>query len=183
MWVVFGVGLFAQGTVEFNNSPSALGGIGAPIFDIDGTTKLAGARYLAQLYGGPDAGSLAPCGLPLFFRTGAGAGYFSTGGGIITMRAIPGAPSGERAAIIVRVWEAAGGETYEEARAGGYKHGSSTLFTVATSSGGTPPTLPSKLVGLTSFSLIPEPSIFAMIVVGVAVLMACGGVGRQSLEG
>jgi len=134
VWVVFGVGLFAQGTVEFNNSPSALGGIGAPIFDIDGTTKLAGARYLAQLYGGPDAGSLAPCGLPLFFRTGAGAGYFSTGGGIITMRAIPGAPSGERAAIIVRVWEAAGGETYEEARAGGYKHGSSTLFTVAAGS-------------------------------------------------
>jgi hypothetical protein len=31
---------FAQGTVNFNNSPGAIGGNGAPFYDVDGTTRL-----------------------------------------------------------------------------------------------------------------------------------------------
>ena len=57
--VVWSVGLLAQGTVDFNNSPGVIGGSGAPVFDVDGTTRLAGTSYLAQLYADPDAGSLS----------------------------------------------------------------------------------------------------------------------------
>jgi hypothetical protein len=155
--------------VDFNNSPGAIGGSGAPLFDVDGTTRLAGTSYLAQLYAGPDAGSLLPWGDPLSFRTGAGAGFFNTTG-VNTARTIGTVASGNRATIAVRAWEAAGGATYETAVAAGFKFGSSTLFTVATSGGGEPPTLPSKLVGLTSFSLIPEPSTYALLGLGATAL-------------
>ena len=46
------------GTVNFRNRESGI--FDAPIFDSDGTTKLEGPRYLAQLYGGPTAGNLQP---------------------------------------------------------------------------------------------------------------------------
>ena len=56
------VGAFAQGTVNFNNSPGAVGGTGAPMFDVDGTTRLAGTAYWAQLFAGPSESSLDALG-------------------------------------------------------------------------------------------------------------------------
>jgi hypothetical protein len=43
------VALLGQGIVNFSNSPSAVGGEGAPVSDIDGT-RIAGAIALAQLH-------------------------------------------------------------------------------------------------------------------------------------
>jgi hypothetical protein len=163
------VGAFAQGTVNFNNSPAAVGGTGAPIFDVDNTTRLAGTAYWAQLFAGPDAGSLAPIGAALNFRTGAGAGFFNTTG-VDTSRAIGTVAPGAVATIEVRAWEAAGGTSYDAAKAGGFKTGASTAFTVTTGGAGSPPSLPANLVGLTSFSLVPEPSTYALLALGAAAL-------------
>ena len=61
--------VLAQGTVNFNNSPSAVGGGGAPLslYLTNGTdgVRLSGNAYLAQLYAGPDANSLAPVGVAM----------------------------------------------------------------------------------------------------------------------
>jgi hypothetical protein len=170
------VGAFAQGTVSFNNSATALGLTGgAPVFDADGTTRLAGTAYVAQLFAGPDIGSLAPWGDTAPFRTGAGAGFWNPGAD--STRIIGSVAPGQVATIVVRAWEAAGG-TYVAAVAGGFKHGSSTSFTVATGGVGSPPSLPTALgatvggvySGLTSFSLVPEPSTYALLALGAAAL-------------
>lgn len=163
------VGVYAQGTVNFNNSPSAVGGTGAPVFDIDGVTKLEGTAYWAQLYGGVDASSLAPYGDPLGFRTGAGAGFFNTTG-VDTSRAIGTVAPGAVATIVVKAWEAAGGTSFEAAQAGGFKYGESAPITVTTGGAGQPPSLPANLVGLTSFSLVPEPSTYALLALGAAAM-------------
>jgi hypothetical protein len=165
------VGAFAQGTVIFNNSPSTSGpaGVGAPVFDVDGTTRLAGVEYLAQLFAGPDGNSLTPWGAALTFRTGAGAGFFNTTG-VDTARAIGSVAPGATATIQVKAWEAAGGTSYDEALAGGFKAGASGIFSVVTGGAGQPPGLPANLVGLTSFSLVPEPSTYALLALGAAAL-------------
>jgi hypothetical protein len=54
--------------------------------------------------------------------------------------------------------------------AGGFKAGKSTAITVTTGGAGSPPSLPANLVGLTSFSLVPEPSTYALLALGAAAL-------------
>src|SRR6478672_6885155 len=67
------VSAFAQGTVIFNNAPSA------PVFSVDGTTPLAGPNFWAQLIGAPGSAvpesNLLPASPGTTFRTGAGAGF------------------------------------------------------------------------------------------------------------
>lgn len=160
----------AQGTVNFNNSPSAVGGAGARVFDIDGTTPAAGAAFLAQLYAGPTADSLQPIGAALPFRTGAGAGFVDTASG--TTRSIASVGLGAVATIQVRAWAVADGATYEAALAANGKRGVSNIITVTTGGAGEPPALPANLTGLTSFTLIiPEPSTIALGLLGVGALL------------
>lgn len=162
----------AQGTVNFNNSPSAIGGAGAPISDIDGVTKLAGTTFMAVLYAGPSAGALAPIGATLTFRTGAGAGFFNTTGQD-TSRIIGTVAPGAVATIQVRAWENTSGAitSWDLATAAGVKTGQSAIFTVTTGGVGSPPSLPANLVGLTSFSLVPEPATYALLALGAGALL------------
>jgi hypothetical protein len=164
------VGAFAQGTVNFNNSPATVGGTGAPVFDVDGTTRLEGTAYWAVLYGGPDENSLTAWGDPLNFRTGAGAGFFNTTG-VNTSRTIQTIAPGAAAVIQVRAWEASGGTSYDAALGAGVKTGiSPNLNLAATGGGGVPPAPAVNLVGLQSFSLVPEPSTYALLALGAAAL-------------
>lgn len=162
----------AQGTVNFNNSPATVGGSGAPIFDADGTTRLAGTGFLAILYAGPAANALAPIGATLSFRTGAGAGFFNTTGQD-TSRAIPTVALGAVATIQVRAWDNSSGlyATWDAASAAGAKVGQSAIFTVKTGGDGSPPALPANLVGLTSFNLVPEPATYALLALGAGALL------------
>jgi hypothetical protein len=66
----------AQGTFDFQNFFPPL--VDAPVFNVDGTL-LEGTRYLAQLWDGPSADSLAPIGHSAPFFTGEVAGYFVGG--------------------------------------------------------------------------------------------------------
>ncbi len=163
----------AQGTVNFNNRVSAAS-IDAPVFDVGGTTKL-GPTFDAQLYAGPNAGSLAAVGSVTPFKSGVLAGYFA-GGSVAISTVAPGAT----ASIQVRAWDASGGATsYEAALAAGVHTGESAIIQVAT--GGVPdpttgiPGFPANLTGLQSFSLVatvvPEPSTIALGLLGAGALL------------
>src|SRR6266567_1092913 len=89
---------YAQGTINFvnvNSNPA----LNAPVFHNDGTTKLAGGTFMAELLGGTSAGSLSVQGAAAPFNTGGGAGYFVGGTHIIT-----GVAEGAVAFLQVRVW-------------------------------------------------------------------------------
>jgi hypothetical protein len=164
------VSAFAQGTVNFSNRT---GSIDAPV------TYASGARVIGtgaeavwgQLMAAAPGGTLAAIGVPVPFREGAGAGYI-TGGGAIT---VPGVAAGSPASIQMVAWHTSLGATYAEALAKGLGGvGNSATFDVATGGVGTPPSLPSNLVGLTAFSvsaIVPEPSIAALGLLGAGLLL------------
>lgn len=166
------VAAMAQGTVNFANGAA---GVNAPISDPAGA-RLNGTAYVAQLWAGSSATSLAPVGAVVAFRTGTGAGYFLGG-----ERVIPGVAAGGTAFVQVRAWSAAGGTTWESAAANptaqvGWSGGvwnptaAASPFQV-TVGGGTLP--PGNLVGLTSFNLVnvPEPATLALGVLGGLALL------------
>jgi hypothetical protein len=94
------------------------------VFDTDGITPL-GANFLAQVYAGMtnDAASLGPVGIPVGFLDGAGAGYVRSG--LVPLNGVPG---DQLLHLQLRVWEAAGGASYEAAKIGGSKAGTSIVF-------------------------------------------------------
>jgi len=158
------VAVHAQGSVNFNNFVS--GSVNAPVFAANGVTKLSGTQFAVQLYGGAvtsDATSLSAIGAALNFRTGAGAGYVSGGG----ERDIAAVAPGANATIQLRAWDTTTGSSWETATI----RGESALLTLATGGAGSPPSLPADLVGLQSFSLVPEPSTIALGVLGMAGLV------------
>jgi len=158
----------AQGTLNFSNLPGTVSPAGAPIFNVDGTTKLAGAGYLCAIYAGPSAGSLVAIGATLPFRTGAGAGFLDTSSG--SARTVPTVAPGGTAFVQVKAWDSTFA-TYDAALAAGGKYGASSVFQVVTGGSGTPPSLPSNLVGLTSFNLVPEPATYALLALGAGALL------------
>lgn len=158
-------GAYAQGTVNFVNKTS--GGIDAPVFDVDGTTKLTGSGFLAGLYNGE---SLVGDAVP--FRTGTGAGYWNPAPS--ALRTLDSVAPGANATLTVRAWDASKGATYAAALAAGGKTGKSAAVTVATGGAGSPPSLAADLTGLKSFSLVaavPEPSTIALAAIGAAALL------------
>jgi hypothetical protein len=162
-----------QGSFLFRNYYAPLG-LDAPVFDAAGN-RLAGTNYLAVLYGGrtPDSLQLATydSGLVMspvpftYMPTGQG-GYFF-GRYVIVEDVDCGAP----AWLQVRVWDVRLGASYEEVASQGLGgHGQSPLFQAV---GGLPlpcvllPTPPRDLIGLQSFSLVPEPSAGLLLLLGL----------------
>jgi len=99
----------------------------APIYDVDGTTRLGGPNFLAQIYAGPGPEILRPVGPAIAFSSGTFAGYL-----VRESRQIPDVAPGQIAYVQVRAWEAARGASYEEARAAGGKFGFSAVFNTPT---------------------------------------------------
>jgi hypothetical protein len=124
-----------------------------PITDALGT-RLEGAAYLVQLYGGVPETGLVYVGAAIPFGVGTNAGYFFDS----VPRFIPGVLPGETASLVLRVWESAAGPTYEKAVANGGQYGSSELLFVSTHGAGEPP---ARLIGLKPFSLVGPPVITA----------------------
>lgn len=171
VWLLMLGGVFAQGTIQFNNRVP--GSVDAPVFDMGGTVKLAGDAWWAQLYAGPSgsaSSALVAVQPAVNFRTGNAAGYVVTPGEVT----IPGVAPGAKAQIELRAW-AAPYASYEAAIAAGARAGASASFeslALGGSVGGAPPTPGPALVGLTSFSFIPEPSTIALGMVALATF-AC----------
>ena len=168
------VGAYAQGTVSFANVGA---GLNAPVFDVDGVTKLAGPAFQAQLYVGGNTSEstlIAVPGTTVFFS--GGSGYFSAG-----IKTLPGFPGGSRPFFQVRAWEAAGGASYDAALAAGKKAGKSAVFKIGADLGDSilPIGRPATLLGLTSFSLVPEPSAIVFGAVGGAILLLLSRVSKS----
>jgi hypothetical protein len=141
------------GTVVFANQNQAVSNINAPVFEIDGVTRLNGSNFLAQLYGGPSLEMIRPVGVPSKFKSGFEAGYFCSQ--IVTL---PTVPPGSNAVLQVRAWDGSKGSSYEEARALGGRFGKSVMFTIQAGGAERPP---APLEGLNSFSLQAGRSQFA----------------------
>jgi hypothetical protein len=109
----------------------------APVYDLDGMTKLSGSAYVAQLYAGPSLAMLRAMGTPTPFQTGANAGFVRS-----QIVRIPTVPPRSNAVVQIRAWEQSRGASYEEARALGGKFGRSEVCQVLTTA---PPTLPARL--------------------------------------
>lgn len=154
------VGALAQGQFNFGNRVT-IAGIDAKVFKPDGVTPLAGTDYWAQAYVGTSLDSLAPVGSPVNFRTGAAAGYITS-----TIVTTP-FPGGTQVFVEMRAWEA-GADTFEAAVAGGKLFGKSDPIQLTVAEA---PNTPPDMVGLKSFSLVPEPSTMALGLLGAAALM------------
>lgn len=153
------VGAFAQGSVQFANVG---GGVNAPV--TQGGTGV-GSDFMAQLYAGADAGSLAAVGSPAAF---VGNGYFS--GGVVN---VPGIAPGATGTFQVRAWNSAAGASYSAAAANPSGIvGESNVFTVQTGGAGQPPGPPASLTGLQGFEVVPvpEPTTIALGLIGAAAL-------------
>lgn len=166
------LGVFAQGTVTFNNSATSL--------VIDSTTGVgaaSGSRWLLALYYGvagtsSDAGVVQIGGTTTIFPS---AGRYSGGTRTTLNTTAPGAS----AVFQVRGWEAAYGSTYEAALANpaallaNALFGKSALFTSATGGAGTPPSAAVALSAtVPGFTLVPvpEPSTIALGLLGAGSL-------------
>lgn len=160
-----------------------------PVFDIDGTTRLAGSAYKAQLYVGANAGSLVALGsggLSLTasagdttgirsFLSGGGAGFINGG----TLTVTSGTLSANSSAVYqLRVWEAAYASFEAASAIVGAKIGSSAVTSVTL--GGTVPGIPPTVVTLQAnqhgaFALttvaVPEPATIALGLFGAAGLL------------
>jgi len=159
------VGALAQAQVNFANFAPPQ--VDVKVYDVDGTTPLAGSDYMAQLYVGTSADSLAPVeGATATFQSGPLAGYFV--GGLVTVPY----PAGTHIYAQVKAWYTAGGSltSYEAARSALGKVGESNIIELDLTA---PPALPPNLVGLESFSLyvVPEPSTIALGLLGAAAFL------------
>ncbi len=159
--VLVSVGTFGQGTINFSNVGP---GLNAPISKADGT-KLSGDKYKAELLVGSSASSLTAVATSAFSSTASAAGLFL--GGSVTLA---GQAGGTSPFIQVRAWDTTTGATYAAATT----KGASTVFVLGAKLGdpsANPPTTPPALLGMTSFSLVPEPSVIALALLGGAALL------------
>lgn len=146
---------YGQGTVSFANIGV---GVNAPVFDIDGTTRLAGNQYMAQLLiNGTAIASTS-------FLTGANAGYFLGG-----TQTLAGIPSGTTVTATIRAWDTATGADFAAASA---KVSADWQLTITGNSAVQPPVPPGPLTGMpTGLALVPEPSTIALAILGGVALL------------
>jgi hypothetical protein len=171
---------YAQGTLNFANRVSGV--FSAPVnYAGDATLPagLAGNTFWGQLLAGAPGGALAPVGSPVEFRNDAGIGYI-TSGGVVT---VPGVAGGSPAQVQMVAWAKSLGNDYAAAKAqglGGW--GESGIITVNTGGGGVPPapaanlgvaggTPANTLQAFTVATLVPEPSIAALGLLGAGLLL------------
>lgn len=163
---------YSQGTVWFNNLDVS-GVPNAPVYESDGVTKLFGSQFMAQLFAGPSANSLAAIAMT-GFASGAQAGYFF--GGEQTINSVAG---GALAWVQVDVWNTASGASFSQAKASGISDSwwQSPLFNVQTGNAlgnGGGPTPPAALGGLGTSPVflnpVPEPSVLTLFCVGFTAI-------------
>jgi hypothetical protein len=159
--------VFGQAVVNFSNNvlsqpPDRL------VRYIDGITPLVGTNWCAQLYYGRDADSLSPVAAPpRRFRDAS-----TTPPGIWNgaMRTLDGFAIGEIATLQVRVWDSTLFEDFDSAIAAGAIHGRSVPFAYVV-----PPPLSQSeafyMENFQGFSLIPEPNVVLLGLVGAVLLV------------
>jgi hypothetical protein len=177
------VGVFAQGTVNFNNTATLFADsatVDRFIYDSQGA-KLTGTNWVAELWfkagGGQTADSLTE------IAVGTGSSVVGAGGARFRVptttlpgtwaggnRTLGGVPIGDTATLQVRVWDINAFATYALAVRDGGVYGNSDTFNYTVPPSGS---LPAEytLKGLRTFSLVPEPSAIALGALGLGALV------------
>lgn len=157
--------MYAQGTVQFDNTGGGLIYLGA------GNTNPVAVSINGELLGGTPYTSLASL-------SGANAltavdfGVVQNANG--TSYIVPGTPVGTAAQLQVLLWDG-NATSYLAAVAAGANVADSGLFSNPTGGAGAPPGPPTTLTGMPSLHLVsavPEPSVIALGCLGVVSLIA-----------
>jgi len=174
---------WAQGTVDFRN-----GGVSFPTaadrfvyLGAVGGTKLVGTNYVAALYymaganapiDSPTAGTQAG-GLAAFrVATTTNPGLWLNQVAVGNTRILDGVSFDQTATLQVRVWDASRYSSYAAAFAAGQGYGKSDPFNYTVPSATNIDPSKYYMDGLRAFAVIvPEPSVLALGVVGVAGLL------------
>jgi len=172
-------GAFGQGVVNFRNEFPPLSSPPDRLIRMpDMTTPVIGTTYAVQLFYGTDPASLAPHTVLAYFRASLSAGTWSGANRTLTGVAlpppgVPGSPGlGPVVWMQVRAWDAGTGRTmtYDMARAQGGLWGQSELYSYQQLSSSPPDTLDTAMRGFLGFSLVPEPSVIGLGLIGIGAL-------------
>jgi hypothetical protein len=143
---------YAQGTINFFSANQVF---------MPGGTVGVGAGYTAGLFLASDRNNPLPGGTTTFLTAG-GEGYLSA-----VEATVPGFATGSSTAqYVVRVWQT--GQTYATSPI----NGESAVFTTGSLGGpvpNNPPALPPD-ANFASFTLVPEPSTYALGALGLGAL-------------
>lgn len=163
-------GAFGQGVVAFRNDnlvapPDRL------IRGSDMTTPLTGTTFAAQLWYGTDPASLQAHPTLAYFRapTTSSPGTWSGGGRTLT------GVGGVNTTIWLQVvaWDSGSARTttFDQARAQGGLWGMGTPFSYVQALSNPPnPTEDTKMLNFAGFSLVPEPSVIGLGLIGIGAL-------------
>jgi hypothetical protein len=162
----------AQGTVNFANSVAFATANPGPgpdrlVHDVGGAPLVGSdlaqpATFVAQLYYGANASSLAAhTAAAARFRPGTTGPGIWLGG----TRTLTGFAPGQTVTLQIVAWDMRTGGTYETAGL----RGASQTFTYQVPANGSPP--PSYFMeNFSGFSLVPEPSVIGLGLIGVGAL-------------
>src|SRR5688572_25503856 len=134
---------------------------------------VVGTNYAVQLLYGSDPASLTAHPTLAYFRASLTPGTWSGANRTLTGIAAPGtAPSvGPVIWLQVRGWDAGNRTvTFDQARAGGGLWGQTTVFSYQQRASSPPDTLDTAMLGFLGFSLVPEPSVIGLGVIGLGAL-------------
>jgi hypothetical protein len=155
------VSAYAQGQVVFNtHNTAATPPVDARVLNPDGSPATAGFGELVIVGAN---GSLTPMTTttPAAFKTSAnGAGYINAGGAT----APAGFAGGTTVQLILRAWQGGAGSTYDTAAVKGQSSPISIALVEA-------PGTPNELIGLTGFTMVPEPTTLALGALGLGALL------------
>ena len=168
--VLVSVSTFAQGTVNFNNRVT--GQVDAPVFRPDGVTG-AGPTVTAQLFlvtGSAGSYTYTPVGQTTTFRAPTTANpLLAAYVNPLASMEIAGAAPGSQVGLVLRAWE---GVSYDASVIKGESNnGNPFTVTLGGDIPGAPTAVPANLIGLTGFTLVPEPSTIALGILGAAALL------------
>jgi hypothetical protein len=166
--VVNGGGYLVSGqTIDFSNTRPFVTPADRRVYAVDGT-PLVGTHFVAQLYYGTSADSLTPVtGDPRSFR-GVPTTDVLAGTWMGTTRTLTGMSVNAVATLQVLAWDATGGLTIDEARLLGRAWGESATFTYRIPSIG--PEYLWYMEEFRTFTLVPEPSIIGLLIIGFGSL-------------
>jgi hypothetical protein len=165
---------FGQGVVSFRNGPADLPSPPDRLVRMpDMVTPVIGTTFAVQLFYGADPGSLTPHPTIAYFRASLSAGSWSGANRTLTGIAAPATPQpgtftlGPLTWLRVDVWDSGAGRTVPFSQATVF---GSTLFQYQQRLSDPPDTADAAMRNFVGFSLVPEPSVIGLGLIGIGAL-------------